>query len=57
MNALPADDFCHEHADGCLCGLDHAEHEATPDDELPPATGGVEKPRRRPTKTAVKGDA
>jgi hypothetical protein len=47
----------HEHADGCLCGLDHAEHEATPDDELPPATGGVEKPRRRPIKTAVKGDA
>jgi hypothetical protein len=48
----------HEHVDGCLCGADHAEHEVTPDHELPAARGGVEgdrKPRkRRPTKTAVK---
>jgi hypothetical protein len=47
----------HEEMDGCTCGHTIPEHEATPDDELPPATGGVEKPSRRPTKTAVKGDA
>lgn len=51
----------HEHIDGCLCGQDHAEHEATPDHDLPEAQGGVEgdrKPRRKkPTRTSVEGDA
>jgi hypothetical protein len=51
----------HEHADGCLCGQDHTEHEATADHDLPEARGGVEgdkKPRRRkPTRTSVGEDS
>jgi hypothetical protein len=51
----------HEDIDGCLCGAPHAEHEATPDHELPEARGGVEgdrKPRlRKPTRTSVEGEA
>lgn len=46
----------HDHADGCLCGQDHAEHEATLDHDLPAADGGVEerrKPRARATKTSA----
>lgn len=42
-------DTDHDAHDGCLCGCDHAEHEATPDHELPAAQGGVQgdkKPRR-----------
>lgn len=44
-------DTDHDAHDGCLCGCDHAEHEVTPDHELPAAQGGVQgdkKPRRRP---------
>ena len=55
---MPDDE--HEHADGCLCGLDHSEHEPTLDHDLPPAVGGVQgerKPRRRPTRTSVEGEA
>ncbi|MGX7708978.1 hypothetical protein [Methylobacterium sp. Gmos1] len=37
----------HDHADGCLCGLDHGEHDATLDHDLPAAEGGVEAPRKR----------
>jgi hypothetical protein len=47
----------HDARDGCLCGADHAEHEVTPDHELPAATGGVQgdkKPRLR--KPARKDD-
>jgi hypothetical protein len=53
----------HEHVDGCLCGLDHSEHDATPDDDLPAAIGGVQgdpKPRirrRKSDRTAVGGEA
>lgn len=35
----------HDHAEGedcCLSESPVAEHEATPDEDLPPATGGVE---------------
>ncbi|MEE8629073.1 hypothetical protein [Methylobacterium ajmalii] len=37
----------HDHVDGCLCGHDHAEHEATLDHDLPAAGGGVEEQRKR----------
>jgi hypothetical protein len=51
----------HDHADGCLCGHDHGEQDATQDQDLPAATGGVEgerKPRRRKgTRAAVEGEA
>ncbi|KMO33309.1 hypothetical protein VQ02_21175 [Methylobacterium variabile] len=46
----------HDHADGCLCGHDHADGEATHDHDLPAAEGGVEaarKPRRRATRTSA----
>lgn len=50
-------DTDHDAHDGCLCGCDHAEHEATPDHELPAAQGGVQgdrKPRRKKvTRTSV----
>jgi hypothetical protein len=42
----------HDQHDGCLCGLDHSQHEATADHDLPPAKGGVQgdkKPRRPKT--------
>lgn len=29
-------------ADDCLCGMEHVADEATSDEELPPASGGVE---------------
>ena len=50
----------HDERDGCLCDCDHAEHEPTLDQDLPPATGGIageRKARRRPTRTAVEGEA
>ena len=28
--------------DECICGMEHLEDEATSDEELPPASGGVE---------------
>jgi hypothetical protein len=31
-----------EDADGCLCGMEHLEDEATSDEELPAASGGIE---------------
>lgn len=58
MNESKQDDP--EHHDGCLCGQPLAEHEATADEDLPAATGGVEparKPRRKGTRTAIEGDA
>jgi hypothetical protein len=55
------DEHDHDAVDGCLCGHDHAEHEPTPDHDLPAAKGGVQgdkAPRkRRATKTSVKDDA
>lgn len=36
---IPAED--EEDIDGCMCGTEHLEHEATSDEELPPATGGI----------------
>lgn len=36
----PAED--EEDADDCLCGLEHSDEEATLDQELPVANGGVE---------------
>jgi hypothetical protein len=48
----PACDEDDEHADGCLCGTGGAvqDHEATGDEHLPAATGGVQGDRapRRP---------
>ena len=31
-----------EDTDNCLCGLEHLEDEAISDEELPPASGGIE---------------
>jgi hypothetical protein len=43
---MPADDTAlipdDDDEDNCLCGMDYREDEATSDEELPPATGGVE---------------
>jgi len=36
---LPDDD---EDADHCICGMEHLEDEVTSDEELPPASGGIE---------------
>jgi hypothetical protein len=49
----------HDHADGCLCGHDHADRDATLDHDLPAADGGVEERRkRRPRATRTStGDA
>lgn len=53
----------HDQIDGCLCGLDHAEHEVTEDHDLPAAVGGVQgdrkprKPRCKGTRTSVEGEA
>ena len=62
MSDIPEDfehderDHPHDHG-GCLCDHPPTEAEATPDDELPEATGGVAQPAkrrgRRATKTAV----
>jgi hypothetical protein len=30
-----------EDADDCMCGMEHLEDEATPDEQLPPASGGI----------------
>jgi hypothetical protein len=38
----PAADQDDDDADDCLCGMDHLEEDATPDEELPNASGGVE---------------
>jgi hypothetical protein len=49
----------HEHPDGCLCHAPVAEHEATGDEHLPEAVGGVQgdpKPRR-PRKPAAEEPA
>ena len=35
-------------ADDCLCGLEHGDDEATLDQELPVASGGVETDRNEP---------
>jgi hypothetical protein len=35
--SVPDDD-----EDNCICGMEHREDEATSDEELPPASGGVE---------------
>jgi hypothetical protein len=60
MNTGSSEDNYDTH-DGCLCGLDHSAHEATPDHELPAAQGGVQgdqKPRRKKSdRTAVQGEA
>lgn len=37
-----ANDDDSEDADGCLCGMDHLDDDATSDLELPSASGGVE---------------
>ena len=45
MPALPPMPFPvptnEEHVDGCLCDLEVTDDEATEDDELPPAEGGI----------------
>ncbi len=38
----PATDDDAEDADGCLCGMEHLDDDATSDLELPSASGGVE---------------
>ena len=38
-DTVPDDD---EDADHCICGMEHLEDEATLDEELPPASGGIE---------------
>jgi hypothetical protein len=38
----PATDDDAEDADGCLCGMEHPDDEATSDLELPSASGGVD---------------
>lgn len=40
------DEHDHDAHDGCLCDHPHAEHEATPDHELPAAKGGVQGDKR-----------
>jgi len=35
-------------ADDCICGLEHVEGEATSDEELPAASGGIETARAEP---------
>jgi len=37
--SVPDDD---EDADDCICGTEHLEDEVTSDEELPPASGGIE---------------
>jgi hypothetical protein len=37
-----------EDADDCICGIEHLEDEATSDEELPPAWGGIEITREEP---------
>jgi len=37
--AVPRDDD--DDADDCVCGMEHLEDEATSDEELPPASGGI----------------
>lgn len=38
----PATDQDDDDSDGCLCGMDHLDEEATSDEELPQASGGVQ---------------
>lgn len=37
-----SDENDHEEHDGCLCDIEIADHEITPDENLPQAVGGVE---------------
>ncbi|HTR12135.1 MAG TPA: hypothetical protein VMI72_02485 [Roseiarcus sp.] len=37
-----------EDSDDCLCGMEHFEDEATSDEELPLATGGIEASKEEP---------
>lgn len=39
-----------EDADSCLCGLEHNEDDATSDEELPPASGGIASAAGAPEK-------
>jgi hypothetical protein len=40
--AVPSDNMGDdEDADSCVCGLEHLDEEATSDEELPPASGGI----------------
>ena len=41
-NTSPIADPDDDDTDGCLCGMDHLDEEATLDEELPVASGGVE---------------
>jgi hypothetical protein len=42
---VPDDD---QDADDCICGMEHLEDEATSDEELPPASGGIEAAENGP---------
>lgn len=64
ITRLPPSCDEHENHDGCLCHAPVTVHDATPDRELPEATGGVEgdeaplrKVRRTSDRTSVKGEA
>lgn len=56
----PTCDDDDEHADGCMCGAQPVtDHEATHDNELPAATGGVQGdrvPRRKAGALAKLGE-
>jgi hypothetical protein len=41
-DTAPPPDDDHDDADGCLCGLEHVDDDATSDLELPTTSGGVE---------------
>jgi hypothetical protein len=48
-NTLPIADPDDDDADGCLCGMDHLDEDATLDEELPVASGGIEADDEKPT--------
>ena len=41
-DGLPVTDDDDEDADGCLCGIEHLDDDATSDLELPSTSGGIE---------------